>query len=254
MIPIRHKKFCFSTIFSSHTCQFFGMLSTPPEFTIPEYLKEGLVDYTAEYFEPSTMKVPPWDLHVPPNIIKDHHEDIWYINIVSDDIFDYRAVELPFDLIDSMWPPFPPRNLTETEWRSIGITQSKGWENYHRPFGERNVLLFRRLREGVSQADGRVAILQNIEQTLEATERLVSHYQTKIFPLPPCLTEQVRNGFHFPMIVFDPDMRSAFGLPNIDCHQYREIVADGSVSFSTSQRLVDFQIKVLKFSINQLMN
>ena len=231
------------------------MFANPaPEFTLPDYLKEGLVDYTAEYFEPSTMKVPPMDIHAPPNVIKDHHEDIWYINIVSDEIFDYRAVELPFDLIDSIWPPFPSRNLTETEWRSIGITQSKGWENYHRPFGERNVLLFRRLREGVDHSDGRGAILSHLELMLETTERLVRENQNNIFPLPQCLTEQVRNGFHYPMIVFDPDMRAAYNLPNIDCSEYREIVADGAVAFSTSQRLVDFQIKVLRFSINQLKN
>jgi cyclin-dependent kinase regulatory subunit CKS1 len=226
----------------------------PPDFTVPDYLKEQLIDYTSEYFEPTTMKVPPIELHAPSNVLKDHHEDIWYINIVSDDIFDYRAVELPFDLVDSVWPPFPPRNLTETEWRSIGITQSKGWENYHRPFGERNVLLFRRLREGVDQSACRVAILQSLSQTLEAMERLLVEQSSRIFPLPWCLTEQVRHGFHYPMIVFDPDMRTVFGLPNIDCVEYREIVADGSVAFSTSQRLVEFQMKVLRFSINQLKN
>jgi cyclin-dependent kinase regulatory subunit CKS1 len=233
------------------------MLSCPPEFLLPDYLKEpSSVDYTAEYFEPAAMKVPPIELHTPSNVLKDHHEDIWYINIVSDSVFDYRAVELPFDVIDSIWPPFPPRNLTESEWRSIGITQSKGWENYHRPCTEKNVLLFRRLRDGVDISSGKSEILHQLQDMLETMKKLLVDYSSQIFTLPICLCEQVRNGFHYPMLVFDPDMRSLFGLSELDKSdfEYRAIVSDGSVAFSTSQRLVEFQIKVIEFSINQLKN
>ena len=40
--------------------------------------------------------------------------------------------------------PNPPRLLSEVEWRSIGVQQSRGWVHYevHRP--EPHVLLFRR--------------------------------------------------------------------------------------------------------------
>ena len=36
------------------------------------------------------------------------------------------------------------RTLTDTEWRNIGVQQSRGWEHYaiHRP--EPHILLFRR--------------------------------------------------------------------------------------------------------------
>jgi|LauGreDrversion4_2_1035121.scaffolds.fasta_scaffold188381_1 cyclin-dependent kinase regulatory subunit CKS1 len=226
----------------------------PPEFILPDFLKEGLVDYTAEYFDPTPMKVPPIELLVPPSILNTHQEDIWYINIVSDSVFDYRAVELPFDLIESIWPPLPSRNLTETEWRSIGVTQSKGWENYHRPFGERNVLLFRRLREGVESGCGKREIINQLEHILNGMDAVLS--QQPSFPIPVWISDQVRTGFNFPMIVFDPDMRSAYGLPELDpTHPvYREIVADGSVAFSTTRRMLDFQIKVVEFSINQLKN
>ena len=59
----------------------------------------------------------------------------------SDDLYEYRHVLLPKDIYKKI-----PRNrlLNEMEWRSIGVTQSRGWVHYeiHKP--EPFILLFRR--------------------------------------------------------------------------------------------------------------
>ncbi len=58
-----------------------------------------------------------------------------------DDFYEYRHVLLPKDIYRKM-----PRNriLTEHEWRSMGVQQSRGWVHYelHKP--EPHILLFRR--------------------------------------------------------------------------------------------------------------
>ncbi|KRZ17416.1 Cyclin-dependent kinases regulatory subunit [Trichinella zimbabwensis] len=55
--------------------------------------------------------------------------------------YEYRHVHLPKCLVH-----FVPldRLMTEAEWRSIGIQQSRGWEHYliHNP--EPHIILFRR--------------------------------------------------------------------------------------------------------------
>ena len=77
---------------------------------------------------------------VTPELVSSVKEDIWYINVCSDGKYDYRTVEIPFELADLL----PNRNLSELEWRSVGITQSSGWENYYRSGFERNIFLFRK--------------------------------------------------------------------------------------------------------------
>ena len=68
-------------------------------------------------------------------------EEIEYSEKYSDDLYEYRHVLLPKDIYKKI-----PRNrlLNEMEWRSIGVTQSRGWVHYeiHKP--EPFILLFRR--------------------------------------------------------------------------------------------------------------
>ncbi len=58
-----------------------------------------------------------------------------------DSIYEYRHVILPKEIFKKIPAK---RLLSESEWRSIGIAQSKGWVHYsiHKP--EPHILLFRR--------------------------------------------------------------------------------------------------------------
>jgi len=66
---------------------------------------------------------------------------IQYSEKYYDPKFEYRHVILPPDLAKLV-----PQNrlLSEIEWRSLGIQQSRGWVHYciHKP--EPHILLFRR--------------------------------------------------------------------------------------------------------------
>jgi len=68
-------------------------------------------------------------------------KEIYYSDKYFDDEFEYRHVMLPKDLSKLV-----PREhlMSESEWRSIGVQQSRGWVHYliHEP--EPHILLFRR--------------------------------------------------------------------------------------------------------------
>ena len=66
---------------------------------------------------------------------------IQYSEKYNDELYEYRHVILPHD-VAKLTPK--GRLLTETEWRQIGVQQSRGWEHYaiHKP--EPHILLFRR--------------------------------------------------------------------------------------------------------------
>lgn len=68
-------------------------------------------------------------------------DEIEYSEKYQDDHFEYRHVMLPKHVYKKI-----PRDrlLTENEWRSIGVQQSRGWVHYevHKP--EPFILLFRR--------------------------------------------------------------------------------------------------------------
>eukprot|EP00457_Paulinella_chromatophora_P011322 gb/GEZN01011455.1/.p1 GENE.gb/GEZN01011455.1/~~gb/GEZN01011455.1/.p1 ORF type:complete len:105 (-),score=3.18 gb/GEZN01011455.1/:695-1009(-) len=70
------------------------------------------------------------------------HAEIEYSDKYADSAFEYRHVILPREIAKRL--PKPMRLLTESEWRSLGVRQSRGWEHYemHRP--EPHILLFRR--------------------------------------------------------------------------------------------------------------
>ena len=66
---------------------------------------------------------------------------IEYSEKYTDDSFEYRHVILPKETAKNLPKG---RLLSETEWRGIGVQQSRGWQHYaiHRP--EPHILLFRR--------------------------------------------------------------------------------------------------------------
>eukprot|EP00051_Salpingoeca_urceolata_P012660 m.156555 g.156555 ORF g.156555 m.156555 type:complete len:78 (+) comp17563_c1_seq1:276-509(+) len=67
--------------------------------------------------------------------------EICYSARYRDDQYEYRHVILPSDIAKHVPKD---RLMTETEWRNLGVQQSRGWVHYmiHRP--EPHVLLFRR--------------------------------------------------------------------------------------------------------------
>jgi|EP00544_Gedaniella_sp_CCMP2646_P011298 cyclin-dependent kinase regulatory subunit CKS1 len=77
---------------------------------------------------------------------------IEYSEKYADDQNEYRHVILPKELSKTLPKS---RLLTETEWRQIGVQQSRGWTHYaiHRP--EPHILLFRRPL-GTDPQSGRV--------------------------------------------------------------------------------------------------
>jgi len=67
--------------------------------------------------------------------------DYYYSPKYEDDIYEYRHVHVTKEVVSMV-----PRNrlMSESEWRSLGVQQSKGWEHYMIWTPERHVLLFRR--------------------------------------------------------------------------------------------------------------
>ena len=70
-------------------------------------------------------------------------DEIEYSDKYYDELFEYRHVQLPKNIYKAMPKG---RLLTENEWRSLGVQQSRGWVHYeiHKP--EPYILLFRRPR------------------------------------------------------------------------------------------------------------
>ncbi len=68
-------------------------------------------------------------------------DEIEYSDKYQDDQYEYRHVLLPKEVYKRMPKS---RLLHESEWRALGVQQSKGWVHYdiHRP--EPYILLFRR--------------------------------------------------------------------------------------------------------------
>ena len=73
-------------------------------------------------------------------------DEIQYSRKYTDDTYEYRHVVLTkyVSRVARKISNFE-RLLKEEEWRSLGVTQSRGWEHYeiHKP--EEHILLFRRL-------------------------------------------------------------------------------------------------------------
>jgi len=74
-------------------------------------------------------------------LFKAMSHDIEYSEKYADEDYEYRHVILPKHIAKTMTKG---RLLLETEWRGLGVTQSRGWGHYaiHKP--EPHILLFRR--------------------------------------------------------------------------------------------------------------
>ena len=70
-------------------------------------------------------------------------QDIEYSDKYADECYEFRHVILPKHIYKQI-----PRGqlLTEMQWRSLGVQQSRGWQHYevHKP--EPHILLFRRAK------------------------------------------------------------------------------------------------------------
>ncbi|XP_071439893.1 cyclin-dependent kinases regulatory subunit [Hetaerina americana] len=76
------------------------------------------------------------------------NKNIYYSNKYEDDKYEYRHVVLPKEMVKLV----PKTHLmTEAEWRSIGVQQSRGWVHYMAHHPEPHVLLFRRPISDASQ-------------------------------------------------------------------------------------------------------
>jgi len=88
-------------------------------------------------------------------------DEIEYSEKYCDDIYEYRHVLLPKNVFKTIPKG---RLLSETEWRNLGVQQSRGWVHYeiHRP--EPHILLFRR-PQGTDPNTGLVpnSVLQKIQ-------------------------------------------------------------------------------------------
>ncbi len=212
----------------------------PPPVKLPDYVLTGEFD---EFFEPVSVVPPstrPLISHTVSSSVKD---DIWYISVTSDDVFEYRSVEVPFEVLDAIHEGGGPnRNYTESEWRSIGITQSKGWENYFRSFAELNVFMFRRPKPHVPPKEVLVRIYNQLRSDIHRVLRVTLDFDSE-----QTTCNQLRDCFTFPMIVFDPAMRSAFGLPPCDTSPIVQVSA-----VTSAHRLMEYQTDVLRFSLNDL--
>jgi len=68
--------------------------------------------------------------------------EIDYSDKYNDDVYEYRHVTLPDRLRSRL--PNPMRLFSESEWRGLGVQQSRGWAHYAVYHPEPHVLLFRR--------------------------------------------------------------------------------------------------------------
>merc|ERR1719254_299033 len=84
------------------------------------------------------------------------NEETDYSEKYCDDVYEYRRVTVPRAMVQANVIP-QGRTMTEAEWRSHGITMSRGWEHYDHHAPEANVLLFRRVL-GTDPRTGRVPV------------------------------------------------------------------------------------------------
>ena len=92
-------------------------------------------------------------------------ENIEYTEKYYDDQYEYRQVILPREL----GPAIKDKGLLiESEWRKLGVTQSKGWVHYASHAPEPHILLFRRLI-GTDPTTGKVNT-KLLDQNKKVTE------------------------------------------------------------------------------------
>ena len=73
-------------------------------------------------------------------------DEIEYSDKYNDDLYEYRHVLLPKNIYKSMPKG---RLLSESEWRSLGVQQSRGWVHYeiHKPILQKIEVYKQKLEE-----------------------------------------------------------------------------------------------------------
>ncbi|KAF8913505.1 regulatory subunit of cyclin-dependent kinase [Mucidula mucida] len=110
--------------------------------------------------------------HIRTRLFTIPNNSIHYSDKYTDDVYEYRHVILPKQLFkmkiipDNFWNADQSalRLLSEKEWRSIGITQSLGWEHYEIHAPEPHILLFRRPKD--YQPPVQPAVRRPVKETL----------------------------------------------------------------------------------------
>lgn len=98
-------------------------------------------------------------------------DEIEYSDKYSDELYEYRHVILPREVYKKI---AKGKLLEESEWRNLGVQQSRGWQHYeiHKP--EPHILLFRRPL-GTDPVTGQVPpnVLHKIKIYNEALEKMM---------------------------------------------------------------------------------
>jgi len=92
-------------------------------------------------------------------------KEIEYSEKYEDDIYEYKHVLLPEALFRSITKG---KLLSEEEWRSLGIKQSRGWVHYAIYKPEPHIILFRR-PIGTNPATGEIPI--EMQKKIELREK-----------------------------------------------------------------------------------
>merc|ERR1719487_1864422 len=132
---------------------------------------------------------------VAPFVLNEQQVAAWkdetdYSEKYCDDVYEYRRVTVPRDML-AVLPQ--GRCMAEDEWRSRGITMSRGWEHYDHHSPEANVLLFRRvigtdpktgtvppsIVQKVKEREAYIAELEQIRQKM-----VMEQFRTRSSPIP----------------------------------------------------------------------
>mmetsp|Transcript_29683 Transcript_29683/g.44792 ORF Transcript_29683/g.44792 Transcript_29683/m.44792 type:complete len:178 (-) Transcript_29683:572-1105(-) len=100
-------------------------------------------------------------------------EETDYSEKYCDDVYEYRRVTVPRDMLRVLPQG---RCMEEREWRSHGITMSRGWEHYDHHSPEANVLLFRRVL-GTDPSTGQIP--PEMKMKVQAREDYIAQLQAE---------------------------------------------------------------------------
>lgn len=114
-----------------------------------EALREGMAAFASQSAS-SRVETHPFDSTLSAvdaqrqSDIAEHAKNIRYSTRYCDEKYQYRHVIIPKQLVRYLPKD---RLMTETEWRSLGLQQSPGWDHFmiHQP--EPHVLIFRRSKD-----------------------------------------------------------------------------------------------------------
>ena len=106
-------------------------------------------------------------------------KQIEYSEKYADDEYEYRHVHLPTDVyqIRKSWYRYK-RLLEEDEWRTLGIRQSRGWQNYEVFDREPHVMLFRRPIPKAAMATGEAPVATEEQQDAVGKQQAAAKSQS----------------------------------------------------------------------------